>query len=99
MPPAARNWCPPRAPGVKIRARTGKEFVRSDWSFGALGFVHVTRDLVDQILLAREGPLVAQAPPELDDQPPSVEVAREAEQEGLHPELVTAVVRIRPDRG
>ena len=65
---------------------------------GALGLLDVARDLSDELLLALEGPLVPQALPELDDQPPPVEVALEVEQERLDPPLVAAVVRVDADR-
>ena len=58
----------------------------------------VAGDLVDQRLLALERLLVAQPLPELDDQPPAVEVALEVEQERLDASLAAAVVRVRPDR-
>ena len=58
----------------------------------------VAGDLVDQRLLALEHLLVAEALPQLDDQALAVQVAGEAEQEGLDPQLVAAVVRVRPDR-
>ena len=65
---------------------------------GPLRRVHVTGDLVDQRLLAVEHLLVAEAPPQLDDQALAVEIAGEAEQEGLDPQLVAAVVRVDADR-
>ena len=58
----------------------------------------VAADLLDQRLLALEDLLVAQALPELDDEPLAVEVAVEVEQERLDAPLGAAVVRIRPDR-
>src|SRR5512133_2794084 len=45
-----------------------------------------------------EGLLVPQPFPELDDQPPAVEVAREVEEEGLDASLAAAVVRVHHDR-
>ena len=55
-------------------------------------------DLVDQRLLALEDLLVAEALPELDDEPLPVQVALEVEQERLDLPLAAAVVRVRPDR-
>ena len=45
-----------------------------------------------------ERPLVAQPPPELDDEALPVQVAVEVEQERLDPPLVAAVMRVRTDR-
>ena len=53
----------------------------------------VARDLSDEPILARERLLVAQAAPELEDQPPAVEVAVEVEQVRLDAPLLAAVVR------
>ena len=47
---------------------------------------------------SRRRALVAQPLPELDDEPPAVEVALEVEQERLDPPLAAAVVRVRADR-
>src|SRR5919106_3915864 len=58
----------------------------------------VAGDLRDELLLGGERGLVAQALPELDDEPLPVEVAVEVEQVRLDPALGPAVVRIRPDR-
>ena len=82
----------PRRSGARRRAcvRPGP--------LGPLGRLDVARDLVDQRLLAVEDLLVAQALPQLDHEPPAVQVAGEAEQERLDPQLVAAVVRVRPDR-
>ena len=55
-------------------------------------------DLRDQLGLALEGPLVAQALPELERQPLAVQVAGEVEQERLDPALAAAVVRVGADR-
>ena len=55
-------------------------------------------DRVDELRLRLEARLVAQALPELDDEPLPVEVAVEVEQERLDPPLGAAVVRIRADR-
>src|SRR5918994_1643804 len=65
---------------------------------GSTGRLDVARDLVDQLLLALEHLLVPQPFPQLDDQPPAVQVALEVEQVRLDPALLTAVVRVRPDR-
>ncbi len=69
-----------------------------DRPLGPLGLLDVAGDLVDQLPLAREGALVAQALPKLDDEPPAVQVPGETEQECLDAQLVAAVVGIRPDR-
>ena len=58
----------------------------------------VLRDLVDELLLAREGALVAEAVPELDPERTAVEVALEIEEERLDPALDAAVVRVDADR-
>ena len=58
----------------------------------------VAGDLVDQRLLGLEYRLVAQALPQLDDEPLPVQVALEVEQERLDPPLRAAVLRVRPDR-
>src|SRR5207245_2649996 len=58
----------------------------------------VSGDLVDQIALAFERALVAQAPPQLEHEPLAVEIAFEVEQERLHAPLLASVVRVRPDR-
>src|SRR2546425_8363199 len=62
------------------------------------GLLDVSGDLVDQLALAFERALVAQAPPQLEHEPLAVEIAFEVEQERLHAPLLTAVVRVRPDR-
>ncbi len=58
----------------------------------------VERDLVDQILLAVKDALVPQPLPQLDHEPPPVQVALEVEQESLDAPLVPTVVGVRPDR-
>src|SRR5688572_17968572 len=58
----------------------------------------VAGDLVDERLLALECPLVAQPLPQLDDQPPAVQIALEIEQVRLDPAFLAAVVRVRADR-
>ena len=58
----------------------------------------VARDLRDQLLLALERASSRSRSPELDDEPPAVEVALEVEQERLDAALAAAVVRVRPDR-
>src|SRR5579884_4205063 len=60
--------------------------------------LHVPRDLLDELVLARERLLVAQPPPELDHEPLTVLIALPVEQEGLDPPLVAAVVGIDADR-
>jgi len=70
----------------------------SDRRFCGFRGLDVASDLGDEFLLARESTLVSQSAPELDDQPLAVEVAFEIEQERLHAALMTAVVRVRPDR-
>src|SRR5207302_9086880 len=58
----------------------------------------VAGDLLDQIGFAREGSLLAEALPELDDQAPPVEVTLEIEQECLDLSLLAAVLRVDADR-
>src|SRR4051794_26323473 len=62
------------------------------------GCVDVLRNLGDEGGLALERALLAQALPQLEDQPVPVEVAVEVEQKRLDPALAPAVVRIRADR-
>src|SRR6185503_2943396 len=62
------------------------------------GGLDVPRDLRDQLLLALERPLVAQALPQLEREPLAVEVAGEVEQERLDPPFAAAVVRVGADR-
>src|SRR5215210_2377710 len=86
----------PRAWIMEPFSLTGPRYLaRSD---GLPRRLDVPSDLVDQLLLAREDLLVAQPPPQLDDEAPAVEVALEVEQVRLDPPLVTAVVRVEPDR-
>src|SRR5205085_10050757 len=59
---------------------------------------HVAPDLLDELGLRRERALLPQPGPQLEDEAAPVEVALEVEEEGLHPALLAAVVRIRPDR-
>src|SRR6188474_1905924 len=58
----------------------------------------VAGDLLDECGLRLEDGLVPQSLPQLDDEPLSVEVAVEVEEEGLDPALRAAVVRVRADR-
>ena len=67
-------------------------------AYGASRLVDVERDLVDQILLALEGPLVPEPLPQLDHKPPAVQVALEIEQERFDAPLLAAVVRVGADR-
>src|SRR3954454_12749600 len=67
--------------------------------FSCPRLLEVAGDLADEIRLARERPLVAEPPPELDDQPLAVEVALVVEQERLDAQLRAAVVRVDADRG
>src|SRR5215207_4465820 len=60
--------------------------------------LHVARNLVDQLLLGSEGAFVAQAPPELENEPLPIQIALEVEQEGLDAPLLAAVLRIDTDR-
>src|SRR2546429_479719 len=59
---------------------------------------HVASDLLHELSLRRERALLAEPGPELEDEPLPVEVALEVEEERLHPALLAAVVRVRPDR-
>src|SRR5262249_34112055 len=59
--------------------------------------LHVAPDLLDELGLACEGPLLPEPVPELDGQALPVEVALEVEQEGLDPALGAAVVRVDAD--
>jgi len=54
------------------------------------GLLHVCGDLADELLLAAKRLFVAEAPPQLDHQPPTVELALEVEQVGLHASLGAA---------
>ena len=65
---------------------------------GATRRLDVRGDRVDQLRLAREGTLVAQPLPELDHEPPAVQVAVEVEQVRLDPQRRAAVVRVDADR-
>src|SRR5712691_11396141 len=58
----------------------------------------VSGDLLDQLALAFERALVAQAPPQLEYEPLAVQIAFEVEQERLDAPLLAAVVRVRPNR-
>ena len=69
---------PPTPGEVEPRAASS-----SGRPLGPLRLLDVAGDLVDQILLGREHPLVAEPPPELDDEALAVQVAGEAEQERL----------------
>src|SRR5437868_5126135 len=88
-PPTRAAAAPPRSSGPAERSDGARRGARRG---------DVAGDLVDQVLLAREGSLVAQALPQLDDEPAPVQVALEVEQERLDPPFVAAVVRVRPDR-
>ena len=72
--------------------------VCSDWALHRTCFLDVARDLGNQVFLVGERSFVAQAPPELHDQPFSVEIALEIEQESLDAALAAAIVRVRADR-
>src|SRR5205807_3113355 len=72
--------------------------VCSDWALQRTRFLDVARDLGNQVFLVGKRPFVAQAPPELHDQPFSVEIALEIEQKGLDAALAAAVVRVGADR-
>src|SRR3954447_11361635 len=90
-----------RGAGRSCRALIVRVFPRPRDPSRALrapGRLHVPGDLLDELGLAGERPLVADPAPELDDQPPAVEVAFEVEQERLDAPLVAAVVRVRADR-
>src|SRR5206468_2778137 len=65
---------------------------------GGPRLLDVARDLRDELGLVREGPLLAEAIPELDAQPFTIEVAFEVEQESFDPALGAAVVRVDADR-
>src|SRR5262245_46516072 len=58
----------------------------------------IARDLLDERGLRIEDGLVAKPLPHLDDEPLSVEVAFEIEEEGLDAALGAPVVRVRADR-
>src|SRR5256885_13698896 len=70
----------------------------SEWRLSRLGLLDVAGDLRDELLLALEGALVAQATPELKHEPLAVEVAFEVQEVRLAPPLAAAVVRVGADR-
>ena len=65
---------------------------------GPAGLLHVEGDLIDELRLARERPLVAQALPQLQPQVRAVEIAVEIEQERLDAALGAPVVGVDADR-
>ena len=81
-----------------VRAHRRPTYLRLPAGPPSSGRFDVAGDLVDQLLLALEHLLVAQPLPQLDDQPPAVEIALEVEQVRLDPPLLAAVVRVRADR-
>src|SRR4029453_16120899 len=58
----------------------------------------IAPDLVDELLLRRERALLPKPLPELDHQPPAVEIAREIEENSLSSPLLAAVVRVDANR-
>src|SRR5690349_16213888 len=83
---------------IPLVAETCGADVGSDRPFGCARRFDVASDLLDEFRLAPERLFLAQPLPQLDDEPFSVEIALEVEQEGLDATLVAAVVRVCPDR-
>src|SRR6266545_7598007 len=74
--------------------RPARRTCGSDRRLGGLRFLDVAGDLGDELLLALEGALVAQASPKLEHEPLAVEVAFEVEEVRLDAPFAAAVMRI-----
>ena len=72
--------------------------LKSDRGLGASRLFDITSYLGDELCFICKSALITKPAPELDDEPPSVEVALEIEQEYLNTPFVPAVMGIRSDR-